>query len=533
VQGHGWCRNLDYEGRDDTVLLRASELACRVGWQKDHWHTSGDSALVEMVASAASSGEPSGTLPIGQGIGSLAVADAGVQAAKAALVAARPSASAFPAGRRRPLPAAAAGAGTAVAAPRAGQEAVAVVAASLQGHPELGPSGEMIRRPSRSVVAEAHRKALERRESERELVEKRRKEQQEAALASLYASSKPAGGNDTVPTPPRPLDVPATPPMQPSVPIVSNGAANALSQMTTPRGSAIPEAPRELEDRQVAPDRPAVPAEVTVTPAREEVVAGLPPAVPLGTDLTPPSVTRLPEPVIPAPREAPIATGNARYWDEPGPGERFTRMIRPEPAEAPPPRPMSPPATVQSVPTVGRSRAEQSLPVDPPTTGRTIRPLGAAPPAEPESAPTQSAPRLQRPAVATELRPTEPALPVLPPRQIDEQLLQQLRQDWRERALAAHAGKRCGTCRYFQAAEGAGQGSCGCQLAASYRQVQGRQDLGCVNSFGTWWAANDDGWLQKADLGQRQPTPLVDQLLREWGIPDAPPAATERRREAR
>jgi hypothetical protein len=532
VQGHGWCRNPDYEGRDEKVLLRAEELACRTGWQRDHWQLGSNGPLLEMVAAAAPVSEPAGTLPIGQGIGSLAAADAGVQAAKAALAAARPGTSAFPSKGRRTPQAANVGVMTAATAPRQGQETVAVVTSPLQNHPELGPSGEVIRRPSRSVVAEAHRKALERRESEREIVEKRRQDQQNAALAALYSAPKPTGGDATVRTP----DAPAAPTFQPSLSNGIGGAGSALSQMTTPRMSATPAAPREPEDRQIIPERPVLPAESPVPVAREDLTANLPPAMPLGTDLAPAPATRLPAPVISAQRDAAGGASTARYWDDPNAGSRFSRILRPEPAEVPPGRPL-PSATAQAVPTVGRPpRVDPPLSVEPaPSAGRTIRPLsqtGTALPTEPESAAPPPA-RLPRPAVAAEPRPTEPALPVLPPRHIDEQLLQQMQQDWRERALATYAGKNCGTCRYFQAHNGANQGTCGCQFAGSYRLAQGQQDLGCLDAFGTWWAANDDGWLQKADLGQRQPTPMVDQLLKEWGIPDAPPAAAERRREAR
>ncbi|MFN8511579.1 MAG: hypothetical protein U0841_03105 [Chloroflexia bacterium] len=540
VQGHGWCRNPDYQGRDDTVLLRAEELACRTGWQKDHWQVSGNGPLVEMVAAAAPTGESSGTLPIGQGIGSLAAADAGVQAAKAALVAARPTPSAFPAGRRRGPQPAAAGVMTSVAASRQGQEMVSVVASALQNHPELGPSGEVLRRPSRSVVAEAHRKALERRENERETVEGRRKEQQAVALASLYSSSKPVAGAETAPRAP---EVAAPPTRQPSLATGVGGTNGAYSQTTAPQASATPSAPREPEDRQIITERPALQVEAAVAPPRQDLTADLPPAASLGVGLTSASATRLPDPVIErAPRDVASEASTARYWDDPNASSRFSRMMRPEPTEIPSSRPVQSPqpqATTQQVSNVGRVRAEQPLPVETPPpapTERTIRslsPRGGSLTADPESAPTQPAPRIPRTTPAVEARPTEPAMPTLPPRQIDEQLLQQLQQDWRERTLAAYAGQRCGTCRYFQAHDGASQGSCACPFAGSYRQQQGRQDLGCINSFGTWWAANDDGWLQKADLGQRQPTPMVDQLLKEWGIPDAPPAATERRREAR
>jgi hypothetical protein len=538
VQGHGWCRNPDYEGRDDTVLLRAEELACRGGWQKDSWQAGGTHFVLEMVGATASIGEQAGTLPIGHGIGSLADTDAGVQAAKVALASAKNGTSAFPAGRRRTSQPGAASAMTSVAPSRQGQDAVAVADAPLQNHPELGANGEMLRRTPRSVVAEAHRKALERRESERELAELRRKEQQEVAMASLFPSAKPSVTNSTVT--PRQPEAAAPLPTQPSIPTSSGGSVGGSAQVTAPRVAPLPS--REPEDHQIIPATPAPPLELASTSLREELGGALPAATLPLADIAPAPSSRLPDPiqrVDSAPSEAVTLSGNSRYWDAPTTTPRFERMPRPEPSEPMLPRTAPPTATTQPVSNVGRMRPEPrpelELPVEAPV-GRTIRPLptlGATQPVDVDSVPKSPPARMPRPATPTEARPTEPALPTLPPRQIDEQLLKQLQQDWRERALAAHAGQRCGTCRYFQALDGAERGNCACTFAGSYRQAQERQDLGCINSFGTWWAANDDGWLQKTELGPRQPTPMVDQLLREWGIPDIPPSVVGPRRDAR
>jgi hypothetical protein len=247
---------------------------------------------------------------------------------------------------------------------------------------------------------------------------------------------------------------------------------------------------------------------------------------------------RMPDPVAPPPAAEPSVTDNAPYWDAPGVNNRYLRMRQdvPEPSlsvhEVP---------TLQTaIPNVGRPRHEVSPPSESVSTGRTIRslpPRGGNASADPDDVPTiaSTAPaRIPRPAVpVVETRPTEPKLPAMPPRQIDPQLVKQLQQDWRERALAAHNSQRCGTCRFFQATEAAERGSCSCPMAASYRQAMGRQDLGCLSSFGTWWAADDTGWLQKTELSPRRPTPLLDQLLWEKGVPDAVPVVEERRRSAR
>lgn len=567
MQGHGWCRNPDYEGRDDTVLLRAEELACRGGWQKDSWQAGGNYLVIDVLGAGASLGEQTGTLPIGHGIGSLADTDAGVQAAKAALAAAKPGASAFPSNKRRAGQSATPSVMTSVAAPRQGQEPVAVVPTPLQNHPELGANGEMIRRPSRSVVAEAHRKALERREGERMTASERHKAQQDAAMASLFTSSKPNGSGGT--TPPRQPEAAAPPPPPPSLPTSSVGLGGGVVQVPATRASA-PLPSREPEDRQipqdqVLPDAPTLPLELSSKPGREGYGAALPPAAPpLGDTLpaaTPsrlsPAPSRQPDPIerverVPSeaatvstprylertPGEAPVANPS-RYWDDPEAAPRFERMQRPETVEPTLPRTPSQLANTQPVSNVGRVRQEPPPQQVEAPGGRTIRPLptrGAALPVNDDAVPTPPPARMPRPATSSEARPTEPALPVvpsLPPRQVDEQLLKQLQEDWRERTLAAYAGQRCGTCRYFQALDGADRGNCACPFAGSYRQAQGRQELGCVNSFGTWWASNDDGWLQKTDFGVRQPTPMVDELLREWGIPDMPPSVVGPRRDAR
>jgi hypothetical protein len=121
-----------------------------------------------------------------------------------------------------------------------------------------------------------------------------------------------------------------------------------------------------------------------------------------------------------------------------------------------------------------------------------------------------------------------------PLRHIDESLLRQLEVDWRTQALAAHAGQRCGTCRYFQAVDSGERGTCNCAFAGSYRRNVDAQELDCLGALGTWWAATDEGWLQRAENRRpRRATPLLDALLREYEATEAAEQSQERRRSAR
>lgn len=294
---------------------------------------------------------------------------------------------------------------------------------------------------------------------------------------------------------------------------------------------------------------PASPSPIT----RREEPATLPAISMAGADL-PASLGRpvrqSPLPITPARDEGSALSNSTRRWDDLSLQSRFQRLRQGSPAEPP----QAGGADVHQALTletpvvpVGRT-ADDVPPVSAPPAGRGIRPaagLGATAPVEmPEAAPVASPPivstapaRLQRPSTPpAEARPAEGMAVVPAPRRVDQQLLTQMRQEWRERAVAAHSTQRCGTCRYFQAAETAERGMCSCPLAESFRQPLGRQDLGCLSTFGTWWAADDNGWLQKTYLVQRQPTPLVDRLLWEQGIVDAPPsalAAAELQRKAR
>ena len=557
MQSHGWCRNQHYEGRDDAALLRAEELGCRGGWQKDYWQARGGGAADLTISVAAMPVEQAASLPIGQGFSTLLPPETEGAIVKTPLAATRTATASFPASRRRlgQQP----GAATNAAALDTPTSAVS----TLEGHPELGANGEMIRRPSRSVVAEAHRKALQRRESERDTAIVRRQEQHQAAVSTMYqqvGSSDDSGGDQPQATPvesTRPVSPPRPTVVAPAPLPAANDhlAAAPLRAADIPAPTLPPPTPQEGFDRSIAPDR-TIAADRSMMPPtrapRHATLGSKPPSEepatrPVATaptdDIETPlarSARRITVPLttsaVTAPVEASAAAADVRYWDQPGANGRLPRL-RPEM-----PEPVTSRANVHTaetlpgVPLVGRSSVEPPpTPIDA-LAGRTIRPLqslGAAFSADAaEGAP--SAPRPPRTVAPPEPRLAEPAKPTLPPRQIDGELLRQLREGWRERALAARPGQRCGTCRFFQAAEGAERGTCGCSFAInSYRQALGRADLGCLDSLGGWWAATDDGWLQKADLGSRRQTPLLDQLLAEMGGAEAVSAIAERRRGTR
>jgi len=95
-------------------------------------------------------------------------------------------------------------------------------------------------------------------------------------------------------------------------------------------------------------------------------------------------------------------------------------------------------------------------------------------------------------------------------------------------------GQRCGTSRYYQAGDGGERGTCNCAFAGTYRRDVEAQDLGCLSALGTWWAATDDGWLQRVDHRRpRRATPLLDALIREYEASEVELEPQERRRSAR
>jgi len=340
-------------------------------------------------------------------------------------------------------------------------------------------------------VAEAHRRALERREAERKALVQRR------------------AGADEVPLDPS-RDAPRDP-----APVAQPPAPG--DQRTTP-----PAAEPEVRRFGVQPAHAAGPT----NGVRSDAPVPVTPAAPAAPVPAPPPQGR----GEPVPANAAPATGPSepRYWDQPPPTGRFIRM-RPPAEDAPPAGERAEPG--REIRQVGRLRPEAPPPPNPERPARMIRPLGEAQQAEnpPGAAQPGAAGRQPRP------QPAGVAMPELPPRQADQTLVRELEREWREQKLVAQAGKRCGTCRYYQATDG-GRGACGCQFAPVYRQPLPPQELGCLNPLGSWWAAGDEGWLEKTEPRRpRRATPLLDALERELSEIAALAAAgaLERRRQAR
>jgi hypothetical protein len=237
----------------------------------------------------------------------------------------------------------------------------------------------------------------------------------------------------------------------------------------------------------------------------------------------------------PPPSEPPATVAErAAGAESPGRGERPDRPQRPERAESPrAAQPLQAPQATQqpAVQQVGRQRAEAAAePTGPPAgqPGRAIRPLGKPrgserPAPDGRDASAERAPqRVEQPVAA-------PARSEAPQRQVDQQLMQQLEDEWREAMLAAHPGQRCGTCRYYRTGEG-GRGACACQFAPTYRQPVPARELPCLNQLGAWWAASDEGWLEKTEARRpRRATPLLDALERELTAQGAAEAGYPRR----
>jgi hypothetical protein len=88
--------------------------------------------------------------------------------------------------------------------------------------------------------------------------------------------------------------------------------------------------------------------------------------------------------------------------------------------------------------------------------------------------------------------------------------------EWEAQERQRQRGKRCANCRHFQIAESGDRGWCRNRFAFPTPQLVGPNDLACLTGIGTWWAANDQGWLAKAGLpAQAGPTPLADALHEE------------------
>jgi len=78
-------------------------------------------------------------------------------------------------------------------------------------------------------------------------------------------------------------------------------------------------------------------------------------------------------------------------------------------------------------------------------------------------------------------------------------------------------GKRCGNCRDFRLAESGGRGYCRNRFAFLAPPLVGPDDLACLSCLGTWWAANDESWLQRATSSppDNDPTPPADRIPNE------------------
>ncbi len=107
-------------------------------------------------------------------------------------------------------------------------------------------------------------------------------------------------------------------------------------------------------------------------------------------------------------------------------------------------------------------------------------------------------PKIQEPEPAVS---EHPAIDVRPPdRPLPEQLCRLV--------------QRCGTCRDFRPADGGERGWCNNHFAFDHRRMVQPDELACASTIGDWWVANDDWWLQRADISHHGcPTPAVDEYL--------------------
>ncbi|MGN6561532.1 MAG: hypothetical protein ACTHMU_02625, partial [Thermomicrobiales bacterium] len=371
-------------------------------------------------------------------------------------------------------------------------------------------------------VAEAHRRGLERGEAERDSAQARRA----AAPAPLVtgtpgiAPARSPFGPPPSPAPALTTSAPSPAAPRPAPPEVSAPVRRFTPPMETPAAhqrETVPLPSRPIEERPHELT-PALPTRTTsvATPSR----------------VTTANVEAEQRPAASAAPTTPTR-GASRYWDQPVPGPRFSRL-RPEPAE--PAAEQPPLAATQPV---APPRGPSELPAEPPR--RTIRSLGTTPAAETQPVVPPPPPAEESRPVMQRLPRTEPAVvapppapPEVAPRQVDETLLQQLAAEWRSQALEALAGQHCGSCRYFQTSDGQ-HGSCACQFTPCYRQPVGGGELGCLTGLGTWWAPTDEGWLQRAEPRRpRRATPLLDALEREVALAEqAASRGRERRRNVR
>lgn len=450
----GRCRNPAYPRRDELALLRASELGCREGWGRDFWAP----ANAEAVHRADE-----------QPPASPRVAISALASESAPAEAHSPTSQPLDdfGARFTPLvPALASG----------DQDVVIRQDAAGAQHPELNDQGVPLPRARRSTVREAHRRAIERQKNDRQASEKR--------------SAPP-------PLPARQMPSPvAKPPLSAAIPL-RTGPVPTVS-----------EAPTEVPSRSRSDSTlTGLPAAIGATPALRGTAPT--PASPR-RDAHGPSEMQRPERPAETRDETPAAA-EPRYWDAPSTGSRFVRMRPTSP---------TPPTSIQELPRaeqapdvrqVGRSRppaGENERPE------RTIRALDRTTEKPIRRQPVGEA--REKPADSLEA-PFEAPLPP-PRRQADPALVQRLATEWREQAVQARGGHRCGTCRYFRGGDGA-RGQCDAVGAPTYRQVVPAQDIACLSPLGAWWIAGDAGWLEKTLMPRPgRATPLLDALDRDVGV---------------
>ena len=554
---HGWCRNPAYPRRDDGALLRNDELACRSGWGKDFW-AARDSGRDSAMPNAPSNEATTQPIPVPIGTG---IAD---HQTPALTVAARmPAATGMSArqdGAQGAMNAVSVPARPLTTAPEDGTMGTTRLTLPLSNHPELNENGVPIRPPRRTIVAEAHRRAMERRAQERQTKEEHDRLAVQAALKEA----------DTLRE--QQLQATSTEPKQEQRPILGGsrdfGTASLGSGKVTLDGAPKGERTtikRELTrtenngpKRELA--RPAIPAPIMPRTREHEIPQGSASSGAEAEDMiistteaftetvkgasdgaarTPEATTQAgpdtfrtldpaPEPAalaspvspVSAPILPPTPPSNpptqeahrAPYWDQVG-MLKGPRRFRPEGKEASASNQSN---DKQSVRQVGRPMPiEQPKPI--PT--RAIKPRGAVLASAPEVAEERAitppvrtvkpAPEVGQLIAPPAAPPVEPA-----PRQIDESLLRQLENDWQAHQRAIYSDQSCGTCRFFQTQE-LGRGSCNCPFAPVYRQQTETEALPCVTALGVWWAAPDKGWLERTERRPRRETPELDALLRE------------------
>jgi len=548
---HGWCRNPAYPRRDDVALLRNDELACRSGWGKDFWAAS-DAATGAVPPKTPMSDETTQPIPVPIGTG---IAE---HQTPAIVVAARmPAATGMPsrqAALQNGVPGATNAVGvparTPTTAPKDGTMGTTKTSPPLSNHPELNELGVPIRAPKRTSVAEAHRRAMERRATERQTKEERdrfaaqeaireadalREQQLQVTITESKPTQRPiAGGLKEFGLPSQKSDSAAGDSTQkieritPKHELARSDNSGPKRELTQPTIST-PIMPRKREDevplvaataRDEAEDviistgealKETVKASLNAATLDTTSAADAPTAQSGTTGFR--NLDAAPEVEVqsqPLPEPAPPIK-EARYWDQASVLKGLSRFHS-EGKQVPAPGRANEGQPVRNV-----GRRDEIEPKPTPT--RSIRPIGASPNMAQEVTEERDlAPPVRPVKTPVEVKQTivaPPATPAAPaPRQIDESLLRQLENDWRAQQRTAHSDQSCGTCRFFQAAE-MGRGACNCPFAPVYHQQTEAEALPCATALGVWWAAPDEGWLERAERRPRRATPLLDALLRE------------------